>query len=122
MRIVHESGRVLATDVGFADAEPILAQDTSVMGRRSIPQQYALAFQFAEQRSHTVRMPFVFVALDVCWVRDGIVEQTKTLRPLIGHATAIADTVLEFPAGTLNGDVDDPAVAPGDRIELRSPK
>lgn len=117
MRIVHESGRVLATDVEHTDPRSILTQGVPVMGRRSMPEAYALVFRFDEQRSRTVRMPFVFVALDVCWVRDGIVEATSTLRPLIGHARAVADTVLEFPAGTLAEN----DVTTNDRIEMRQP-
>lgn len=117
MRIVHESGQVLATDIELATPPSILTQDTSVMGWRSMPEEFALAFQFEEQRSRPVRMPFVFVALDVCWIRDGIVEATSTLRPLIGHGRAVADTVLEFPAGTL----DENGVTTNDRIEMRQP-
>lgn len=117
MRIVHESGRVLATDVEITDSPSILGQNTSVMGWRSMPEEHALAFRFDDQRSRVVRMPFVFVSLDVCWIRDGIVEATSTLRPLVGHARAVADTVLEFPAGTL----DDNGVTTDDRIELRQP-
>lgn len=122
MRIVHESGRVLATDVERSDPNSILGQDTSVMGWRSIPAEYAIAFRFDEQQSRTVRMPFVFVSLDVCWVRGGIVEKTSTLRPFVGRATAVADTVLEFPAGTLRGDGSGSSVAAGDQIEMRTPK
>ncbi|RRJ31161.1 DUF192 domain-containing protein [Halocatena pleomorpha] len=117
MRIVHESGRVLATDVELADRTSIFGQHPSVIGRHSMPEASALAVRFEDQQPRTVRMPFIFMSLDVCWICDGIVEAATTLRPLIGHGSAAADTVLEFPAGTLaeNG------VTTDDRIELRTP-
>ncbi|UPM43987.1 DUF192 domain-containing protein [Halocatena salina] len=117
MRIVHESGQVLARDVEVADRTSIFGQHPSVMGRRSIPEAYALAVRFDDQQPRTVRTPLVFMSLDVCWVCDGIVEAMTTLRPLVGHGSAVADTVLEFPAGTL----DDNGVTTDDRIELRTP-
>lgn len=128
MRVAHESGRILAREVEMA--EPVLSQGTEMFFRRSVPDGYALAFRFAEQQQRAIRMLFVFTSLDVCWLRDGIVEETRTLRPWIGHASAVADTVIEFPAGTLDGgataadtgtEAESAGVGVGDRIELRSP-
>jgi uncharacterized membrane protein (UPF0127 family) len=114
MRVVHESGRTLASEV--ETAETFLAQAAGLMFQRSVPDEYALAFRFEKQRRRDVHMVFVFFPLDVCWLCDGIVQETKTLRPWIGHASAIADTVLEFPVGTLCG------ITAGDRIEVRRPR
>lgn len=122
MRVAHESGRILAREVEIA--EPVLSQGLGVFFRRSVPDGYALAFRFEEQQQRAIRMLFVFTSLDVCWLREGIVEETRTLRPWVGHASAVADTVIEFPAGTLDGvdkDADGASVGVGDRIELRSP-
>jgi uncharacterized membrane protein (UPF0127 family) len=113
MRIAHESGRILARDVEIA--ETFLSQGWGLMFRRSIPDDYALTFRFEEQRRRSIHMLFVFTSLDVCWLCDGIVQETRILRPWIGHAAAVADTVIEFPPGTLDG------VASGDRIEIRRP-
>jgi uncharacterized membrane protein (UPF0127 family) len=110
-RIVHESGRVLADEVETANA--LAARARGLMFRRSIPEGYALVFPFdgaGRRRLHMVCVPF---PIDACWLRDGVVERTATLRPWIGTGAARADTVIEFPAGALDG------VAPSDAIEVR---
>lgn len=114
MRVVHESGRILASEV--ETAETFLAQATGLMFRHSVPDEYALALRFEKQRQRDVHMVFVFSPLDVCWLCDGIVQETRTLRPWIGNGSAVADTIIEFPAGTLDG------ITAGDRIEMREPK
>ncbi|WP_254543224.1 DUF192 domain-containing protein [Halomarina pelagica] len=110
MRVVHDSGRVLATEV--ERAEGLLSQGRGLMFRRSIPDDYALVFPFGRQARrgiHTLCVPF---PLDVCWLCDDVVQRTATLAPWRGYGRAIADAVVEFPAGTLDG------VERGDRIRI----
>ncbi len=120
MRVVHypsiggESGSgepsVLATQVDVADSIP--SRMRGLMGSRSIPDSYALAFQFGRAKTRDVHMLFVFFPIDVLWVVDGVVERVERLRPWLGFARAEADLIVELPAGT----ADD--VEPGDRVRL----
>jgi uncharacterized membrane protein (UPF0127 family) len=110
MCIINEAGRILASEVDIADT--FFSQGMGLMFRRSISDEYALVLRFERQRRRDVHMLFVFMSIDVCWLCDGIVQETKTLRPWIGHASTVADTVIEFPAGTLDG------ITAGDRIEI----
>ena len=101
---------VLATQVDVADS--ITSQARGLMGRRSIPDSYALAFRFGRTKTRDVHMLFVFFPIDVVWVVDGVVERVERLRPWLGFARATADLIVELPAGT----ADD--VEPGDRLRL----
>jgi hypothetical protein len=109
VRIVHESGRTLAADAAVADG--LLAQARGVAFRRSFPGE-ALVFPFDDQRRRGLHMLFVPFPLDACWLCDGVVQATATLRPWVGFGRALCDTAVEFPAGTLTG------VEPGDRLRL----
>jgi len=82
------------------------------MFRRSIPDDYALAFIFDASKIRDVHMLFVFVSIDAIWVADGVVTQVKPLRPWLGFGRADADLLLELPAGTAAD------VAVGDRVLL----
>ncbi len=120
MRVVHypaiggesASGEpsVLATQVDVADSIP--SRMRGLMGKRSIPDSYALAFRFGTARTRDVHMLFVVFPIDVLWVVDGVVERVERLRPWLGFARAKADLIVELPAGT----ADD--VEPGDRVRL----
>jgi hypothetical protein len=103
-----EGERVLATQVETADSR--LSQGLGLMFRRSIPDDYALVFRFddaATRRLHMVCVPF---DIDALWLRDGRVERTKRLRAWAGYGSAVADTVVELPAGAADG------VEPGDDV------
>ena len=108
MRVVHESDRVLAREVDVA--ETFFSRGIGLMFRRSLPDGYALVFPFESQRRRDVHTLFVFVPIDVCWICDGIVQETETLQPWGSSVSIVADTIIEFPAGTLD------EVACGDRI------
>jgi len=134
MRLVHESAdkttRTLATNVETADS--LVAKTKGLMGRASVPDDYALVFRFepgplerlherlpaplsrltagAEKRS--IHMLFVRTPLDVLWLRDEEVVQVRTLDPWRGTGSAAADTVIEMAGGAADG------VAAGDQVRL----
>ncbi len=132
MRLVHESTggtRTLATDVETADSLP--AQLKGVMGRSSVPGDYALVFpvrrdpvavaidhlpgplsRLADPDRHGVHMLFVRTPLDVVWVENETVVQVRTLQPWTGRASARADTLVELAPDGAAG------VEPGDTVWL----
>lgn len=115
MNLVHDadaadSATVLASQVELADS--LLAQTRGLMFRRSLPDEFALAFRFDSASTRDVHMLFVFVPLDVVWVVDGVVQRIERLRPWLGFARERADTILELPAGAADG------VEPGDELVL----
>ena len=113
MRLVHRNGegeRTLAENVETADS--IFAQARGLMFRRSIPDDYALAFRFDGADRRSLHMLFVPFAIDALWVVEGEVVRKKCLRPWIGIGWGTADTIVELPAGA----ADD--IEAGDRVEL----
>lgn len=113
MAVVHQSEdgtRTIATDVDVA--ESIVRKGIGLMFRRSIPDDYALVFQFDAAKTRRLHMLFVPFDVDAIWVVDGRVEETKRLSAWTGRGTARADTVVELPAGAAAG------VEPGDRIQI----
>ena len=123
MRLVHEpvdGGRqVLATDVETADT--LLARTKGLMGRSSIPADYALVFdlqpdpvkmglarlpgvdRFVDPDQHAVHMLFVRTPLDVVWTEDEEVVQVRTLSPWTGTGNGRGDTLVELAAGVADG-------------------
>ena len=116
MRLVHDPAdgdpRTLATTVDTADS--LLAQARGLMFRRSIPDDYALAFRFDDVSSRDVHMLFVPFPIDVVWTVEDEVRRVERLRPWLGLAKAEADRIVELPAGTAN------EVQPGDKLYLES--
>ncbi|WP_423745630.1 DUF192 domain-containing protein (plasmid) [Haladaptatus sp. SPP-AMP-3] len=113
MRVVHESdGRseTLANDVETADS--FLSQAKGLMFRRSIPDDYALAFRFDDVDARDVHMVFVPFPLDGVWAVDGEVQQVKRLSAWTGLGKAEADTLFELPAGSASD------VSVGDTVRL----
>ncbi|MGM0448277.1 MAG: DUF192 domain-containing protein [Methanobacteriota archaeon] len=114
VRLVHrpESGSetVLASDVDVARST--LEQARGLMFRRSIPDDYALAFPFDEPEIQWLHMLFVPFAIDVVWVVDGEVTAKKRLAPFVGLGRGRADTVVELPAGAAA------SVAVGDELRI----
>lgn len=113
MRVVHEDGdgtHTLATEV--ETAESFFSKAFGLMFRWSIPDEYALVFQFDGAASRDVHMVFVPFALDVLWLRNEEVQQTEQLSPWTGLAKAEADQLIELPAG--KGD----DVAVGDKVRV----
>jgi len=83
------------------------------MFRRSIPDDYALAFQFGSTKTRDLHMLFVFFPIDAIWIVDGVVRRVETLRPWRGFAREEANLIVELPAGTATD------VEPGDRLASR---
>ncbi|WP_436931105.1 DUF192 domain-containing protein [Halosimplex halobium] len=114
MRLVHEPAdgdpRTLATDVERADS--LLKKVKGLMGKSSLPDGYALVFEFGRTGYRDVHMLFVRTPLDVVWLRDDEVVQVKTLAPWRGTGVAKADCFVELPGGAADG------VEPGDRVFL----
>jgi uncharacterized membrane protein (UPF0127 family) len=113
--VVHDAGgerRTLATDVEVADT--LVSQTRGLMFRRSIPEDYALVFEFDGQSRRGLHMLFVPAPVDAVWLCDGVVQQVDRLAPWIGHGHAVADTVIELPAGAAAG------VEAGDRVAVET--
>lgn len=110
VRVVHESGRVLAANVDTADG--LLSQAIGLMFRRSIPEDYALVFRFEGQRRRSLHMVCVPFDVDAVWLCDGVARRVLTMRAWRGGGTAVGDTVVELPAGALAG------VEAGDRLTI----
>ncbi|USZ69198.1 DUF192 domain-containing protein [Halorussus salilacus] len=113
MRLIRESegGReTLATEVETADS--FLSRARGLMFRRSIPDDYALVFEFDGVASRDVHMVFVPFPLDVLWLRDGEVQKKERLSAWTGLAKAEADRLVELPAGAADG------VSVGDEVRL----
>ena len=82
------------------------------MFRRSVPDDYALAFRFDAADRRSLHMLFVPFAIDALWIVEGEVVRTKRLSPWVGVGWGTADTIVELPAGAADG------VEPGDIVEL----
>lgn len=119
MRLLHypaagddgdDSSEILATNVDVADS--LASQARGLMFRRSLPDDYALAFPFDSTKTRDLHMLFVFFPIDAVWVVDGVVQRVERLRPWRSFARDRADLILELPAGA----ADD--VESGDRLVL----
>lgn len=91
------SERVLASRVDVADS--MYSQTKGLMFRSSIPEDYAMVFDFGRAGQRFIHMLFVRVSLDVLWLRDERVVKVAQLDPWRGIGRAKADRVLELPAG-----------------------
>jgi hypothetical protein len=109
VRLEHRTDgtrRTLATDVEVVDS--FLSRARGLMFRRSIPDDYAMVFRFDDADTRDLHMVFVPFDIDAVWLVDGEVVETKRLRAWRGIGAAVADTVIELPAGAAAGvDVGD---------------
>ncbi|QLG48150.1 DUF192 domain-containing protein [Natrinema halophilum] len=103
---------VLAREVDVADS--IVSQARGLMFRRSVPDDYALAFTFGSAKPRDLHMLFVFFPIDAVWVVDGVVQRIERLHPWRSFARERADLIVELPAGAAD------VVDPGDRLVLES--
>ncbi|AGB31867.1 hypothetical protein C488_06690 [Natrinema pellirubrum DSM 15624] len=108
--IVEERTETLATTVEVADT--LVSQARGLMFRRSVPDDYALAFRFDDPAVRDLHMLFVFFPIDALWIEDGVVQRVERLRPWRSFARARADLIVELPAGSAAG------VEAGDRVRL----
>ena len=119
MRLVHRRGppddlspreETIATEIEIADS--FVARTRGLMFRRSIPDDYALVFEFDAPDDRDLHMLFVPFAIDAVWLVGTEVVAVKRLRPWIGLGRGTADTIIELPAGAV-ADIE-----PGDSVEL----
>jgi uncharacterized membrane protein (UPF0127 family) len=113
VRVVQETDtgeRTLASGGDVADR--FLSKARGLIGRRSIPDDYALVFPFRRAATRRLHMVFVPFDVDAIWLVDGEVQQVARLVAWTGYGGARADTVVELPAGA----ADDVAV--GDRVRV----
>ncbi|MFC7115808.1 DUF192 domain-containing protein [Natronoarchaeum sp. GCM10025703] len=111
MRVRHEdSGETLAATVDRATG--IVSRGRGLMFRRSIPDDYALVFEFDGVGARSLHMLFVPFSLDAVWIADGEVTLSETLSAWTGLASGEADLVIELPAGAAE------AVSVGDRVTV----
>jgi uncharacterized membrane protein (UPF0127 family) len=101
---------VLADDIEVVDT--FLSKARGLMFRRSIPDDYAMVFRFEDAAERDLHMVFVPFDIDALWLVDGEVVAKNRLRAWRGYGSAVADTVVELPAGA----VDDVEV--GDSVRL----
>lgn len=114
MKIIHRpadgAARVLAADAEYAGS--FLRKAIGLMGRSSIPDDYALVFSFSRSGRRSIHMIGVRTPLDVLWIEAGTVVRVETLQPWRGRAAATADTVIELAPGS----ADDVAVGDGVQV------
>lgn len=113
MQLRHEGEdgtRTLATTVDTADS--FFSRARGLMFRRSVPDDYALAFRFESAEPRDLHMVFVPFDIDAIWTVDGEVTHVKRLSAWRGLGKAEADAIYELPAGGANN------VEPGDRVTL----
>lgn len=102
------SGRTLATDVTVAAT--LWAQTRGWIGRTDIDCEEALVFTGLGGAQVPMHMLGVRTALDVLWLREGVVTAVDTLPAWYGLGLAPADTVVELAPGAAA------PVAVGDRV------
>ncbi|RLM59685.1 DUF192 domain-containing protein [Halobellus sp. Atlit-31R] len=113
MRLEHRrdgDSRTLASDVEVVDT--FLSKARGLMFRRSVPDDYAMVFRFAEAGERDLHMVFVPFDLDALWLVDDEVRAKQRLRAWRGLGAETADTVVELPAGAA-ADVE-----PGDTVRM----
>jgi hypothetical protein len=112
VRLVHraDAERTLATRVEVADS--FLARARGLMFRRSVPEDYALVFEFPRPAARSLHMVFVPFPIDAVWLVDGEVTHVARLEAWTGIGRGRADVIVELP-GNAAGEV-----RVGDRIAL----
>lgn len=114
MRLVHDPDdgdpRVLADDVDVADS--FGAKLRGLTFRRSIPEGYALVFEFDGVGRRSVHMLFVPFSIDVVWTADDEVTRVRTLPAWYGLGWATGDRFVELPAGAAA------RIDPGDEVRI----
>lgn len=101
MRVIHDRNgetETLAATVDVADS--FLARARGLMFRPSIPDDYALVFEFDDRKRRDVHMVFVPFDIDVLWLADDEVQAVETLSAWTGLGAGEADRLIELPAGT----------------------
>lgn len=100
VRLVHRyDGRetTLASDVDVADS--FLRRARGLIGRRSVPDDYALLFRFDEPATRTLHMVGVPFDIDALWLVGDEVVRKRRLSAWTGLGWGTADRIAELPAG-----------------------
>lgn len=109
MELIHRQNggtTTLATDVRLADG--FFEQRIGLMGKRPLRDGEALVFRFSEPSTRHIHTFFVRAPIDVVWVERERVRAIETMRPWRLGTRAVADTIVELPAGAAaDVDVDD---------------
>jgi uncharacterized membrane protein (UPF0127 family) len=84
-----------------------------LMFQSTIDDDCALVFQFNRLGYRSVHMFFVRFPIDVIWLNESTVVQTKTLYPWRSIGAAKADQFIELPVETASN------VTPGDRVTIQ---
>lgn len=104
------AGQPLATDVTHADT--LLRQTLGAIGKKRLSDGWALVFPQPGAFRVPIHMLGVRTDLDAIWLLDERVQRVETLSAWTGLGVALADTVVELPAGAASD------VSVGDRITI----
>jgi uncharacterized membrane protein (UPF0127 family) len=97
-----EDGELLADDVYLADG--VVSRAVGLMFRSSLPDGYALVFEFGRERRVGLHTVFVRFPIDAVFLDpDDRVVSVRRLRPWFGYASERAASVVELPAGAADG-------------------
>jgi uncharacterized membrane protein (UPF0127 family) len=107
---IGRRGRTVASDVDVADT--LLSRAKGLMGRSSVPADYALVFPFGSPGKRWIHTWLVRTPIDVVWTVEDEVVRVETMRAWFGLAAATADAIYEFRAGGAEG------VEPGDVLRV----
>ncbi len=101
-----DDGDVIADEVEVADG--FVSRAVGLMFRRTVPDGYALVFEFGRERRVGLHMLFVRFAIDAVFLDDqSRVVSVRRLRPWRGYASERASAVVELPAGAADGIEED---------------
>jgi len=93
---------VVARDYDVADG--FLSRARGLTFRRSLPDDYALVFEFGRERRVNLHMLFVPFDIDAIFAdSEGVVTDVRTLPAWKGTASSRAVTVVETGAGSAEG-------------------
>ncbi|MDY6764763.1 MAG: DUF192 domain-containing protein [Halobacteria archaeon] len=93
-----EDGRTIARDVEYARG--FLSKARGLMFRRSIPDGYALVFEFDRERPVSFHMFFVPFDIDIVFLdSENRVTKTATMEAWTGRSKGKAKRVIELPEG-----------------------
>ncbi len=114
MRIETQNSNVVTEEAEVADT--FLSKSLGLMFRRSesVPDGYALVFEFDSEKKVRLHMVFVFFGIDAVFLdSDNRVVKKTRMEAWTGYASHEAKRVIETKAGGLDG------VEEGDRLIFR---
>ncbi len=103
MLLKANGSAIIASDVEFA--RTLLSQTRGLMFRRSIPDDFAMIFEFSKLQKVSLHMLFVPFPIDVLFLDEQCrISSTCTLRPWIGlgYSGRKIRYVIEMPEGSIS--------------------